>query len=718
MFAYLAEYVYPLGKKELPSWFYQFSRLSLAIFFLFLPMLYKGAVPEVGADFKWVTAHWVSLLFSALLFVSWFKHTPAITLKFPVTVWAMIVFTICLVLSAIDPYNPYKAWWFLKHWVSYSLLFFLVYYLRNENWYKAILAVLIVPFTFNSTIGILQFFVIQDADIAKVFPLWEGVSFVDWFRQSAPPGATLANKNLAASYTVLMLPITLYAIFAWKHKIPQTLATISFTLGSIFLVYTRSRGSWVAAMAAAIFLVLWLVCIPQNRALIKSVFCRYRVLLLVGSLVITVIASQAESNLSKRYHSVTNTVSDQFSSIGRMDEGDIGTRVAYWLNSMKIIADHPFNGIGLSNFQTIYPLYHKAIYKTPKIGYAVEARPQRTHNDFIEAFVETGIIGGISFATLFIYTLCMGWKFARSSASPSMRLASIFILTSVGGIGVNAMGDFPFQMPTAPIVTWALIAILTGLYVLHFKEEALIGFNKTVKAPAAVYAVIAALLFVTLYYVVEDDRKRMKAAVIMKYVMSYSAAGIFNDTVLDKLEQAHKIYPYNSRTMEYRGTIPVNYTGKRVLSLDTLMQMCEEAIKYDPYAPNNLINLGGVYFRKAMQADKLKDGEVAGKYAEKMLEIYDRLMPLAYFSPHTYSLAGYAHLLQEEPNKAIAFFDKAVKLDRSYSSALTGQMLTIKALQMEGYSDHDIQVMRGKRAVTPALPSAAIEELKNAKPSK
>ena len=183
--------------------------------------------------------------------------------------------------------------------------------------------------------------------------------------------------------------------------------------------------------------------------------------------------------------------------------------------------------------------------------------------------------------------------------------------------------------------------------------------------------------------------------------MSYSAAGIFNDKVLEELEKAHAIYPYNSRTMEYRGTIPVNYKGSRTISLDTLIELCEGAIKYDPYAPNNLINLGGIYFRKAMQADRLGDSAVATKYSNKMLEIYRRLIPLAYFSPHTYSIGGYAHLLQEDAVKALGFFTKALSYNPNYASALTGRVMAIKALELEGASQSDIDIWQGKKAVSP-----------------
>jgi tetratricopeptide (TPR) repeat protein len=295
----------------------------------------------------------------------------------------------------------------------------------------------------------------------------------------------------------------------------------------------------------------------------------------------------------------------------------------------------------------------------------------------------------------------MGWRFAHSNAPESTRLTSIFILTSIVGIGINAMGDFPFQMPIAPIITWILIAILTGLYVMHFKDDALVGFNINFKIKPFVSLGIAASLFVALNYVVTDDLSRFRASAYMKYVMSYAAAGIFNDKVLDKLEEAHEIYPYNSRTSEYRGTVPVNYKGNRKLSLDSLIKMGEQALVYDPYAPNNLINLGGIYFRKAMLAEKLGESKVAIKYADKVLEIYHRLLPLAYFAPHTYSLAGFAYLIKEKSNKSIALFDKALELDSSYASALTGQALSIKALQMEGKSALDIDIMRGKASVSP-----------------
>ncbi len=687
-------------KDEVPVWFFQSSRLILSIFFLIVPVLYDSSVPEVGADMKWTLAHAVSLFVSGLLFISWFTSKPVIKLKWPISVWAMIIFSIFAILSIIDAYNPLRSWWFLKHLISYSLIFFLVYSLRNEDWYKGILAILLAPFTFNSVLGILQFFVIKDADITAIFPLWEHVSpFIDIFRQSAPPAATFANKNLAASYTVMMLPIALYAVLVFKHKVSQILAGISLTLGLIFLIYTRSRGSWIAAIFASLFLITWVLTNNKNRKLLVSVLSKFKLIILSFVIVVTIFAAQFNSNVSSIYVATNQKVSDQFSSIARMGTGDVGTRIAYFLNSLKIIADHPINGVGLSNFQTIYPLYHHAIYETPKVGYAVEARPQRSHNDFIQAFVETGILGGLAFITIFLSTLYMGYKLARSTASADTRLISIFILTSVAGVGVNAMGDFPFQMPIVPIITWTLISILTGLFTIHYRTAGNIGFNYKFTIKPVICLIIGSILFFGFVKILNDDLTREKAAKYMKYVMSYSAAHIFNDKVLDSLDKAYKIYPYNARTLEYRGTIPVNYKGKRKISLDTLIKQGEESIEHDPYAPNNLINLGGSYFRKAMQADRLGNNKVALEYADKTLEIYKRLLPLAYFAPHTYSLAGYAYLIKEKANIAASFFEKALEIDPKYVSALNGLALSVKALKLEGYTDADINVIRGKQDI-------------------
>lgn len=707
MLSCLAQRLAPIDKKESPAWYYQSARLLLAIFFLVLPTIYDSKVPEVGADMKWTISHAVSLFLSGLFFISWAKKKAVIELKLPLAAWAVVVFLLFAALSCIDTYNPYRSWWFFKHAASYGLVFFLVYGLRHAEWYKGLLAVLLIPFAFNSILGICHYFAVTDAQIATVLPFWEYFSpFVDRFRQSAPPAATFANKNIAASYTVMMLPIALYALVAWRGKVAQVLAMVSLSLGMTFLVYTRSRGSWVAAIAAVIFLLIWGVAIKENRQALVESLSKFQVALLALALVVTISNGQFKSNVDAKYHSVGKSVHEQFSSIARMGEGDIGSRFAYWLNSLVAIAEHPFNGTGLNTFQVIYPKYHRAIYDTPRVGYAVEARPQRAHNDFIQAFVETGIIGGLAFAFIYLSTLIMGWKLARSKASTEVKVTSIFLVTASMGISVNALGDFPFQMPVAPVVSWTFVAILTGLYHMEFKEKALVGLKKfKLSLPSFAPTVVGILLFVIFTQILNDDLKRRDASVYLKYVMSYSAAGVFNDRVYDDLEKAYEVYPYYARIREYRGTIPVNYKGNRAIALDTLIKVGEDAIKYDPYAPNNLINIGGTYFRKAMQTERLGDGKTAQEYADKMLEVYERLKPLAYFAAHTYTLGAYAYLVKEEANKSLSLFQKALELDPEYDAALTGKNLAIAALRLEGYDDRAIQIMSGEAPMTPTLMS-------------
>jgi len=63
-----------------------------------------------------------------------------------------------------------------------------------------------------------------------------------------------------------------------------------------------------------------------------------------------------------------------------------GKRASMRKDTWQIFLDHPFVGTGLGTLETVYPSY-ETLYDGKIVNH--------THNDYLEALAETGILGGL-----------------------------------------------------------------------------------------------------------------------------------------------------------------------------------------------------------------------------------------------------------------------------------------------------------------------------------
>lgn len=672
------------------SYLAQISRLILSVLTLTLPFSFDLHVPEVAGDLRWYMMHTAGGFLG--VFMSWHlinKTKPIdakkISIKWPIASHAALVIGILSVLTLFWSISPAMSLFSLKHMLAYILIFSAFIYFRDEKWYRNLLWIIAIGVGFNGLLGIFQFLNINDAKIAAFLPFVDSLYFVDHFKQSAPPAGTLANKNLTGSYLVITLPVVLYLLFTAKRIHTQTFAALCFALGSILLVYTRSRGSWVSAVIALIFMTLWLALNKDQRIALKNEATHSKLVLFLASIVTIVGFSQLETNLVKRkFHSIGNSVTEQVSSIFELSEGDMGARLSYNINGLAIIGENPL-GTGLSTFHTIYPKYHNAIVDTPHYGYNLTARPRRAHNDLMQAFIELGVIGGFAYIALFLSMLIMSWKISRDpEIHKDSKLLSLCLTVGIAGMGVNLLGDFPLQMPMGPFVLWSFMGILTGLYLIHRHKSVKplkfsIPLNK--KYIFACFAFICATATV---WVTHDNIQRREGTVYLKPAMGLSFSGINNDYALRYINKSYEIYPMNSRTLEMRAVIHAGHGTAKPHNIKVSEQQKADAllehIAHDPYAQNSLINIVYKLMRSGQQ--NVERGNVqaatlnlhhAHKFAQRAVEVASR-------EPNAYNAIGMTYYATNQLDEALEAYTTALKMNPKNQMALTGRKKTLERI--------------------------------------
>src|SRR5438132_13236780 len=116
-----------------------------------------------------------------------------------------------------------------------------------------------------------------------------------------------------------------------------------------------------------------------------------------------------------------------------------GKRASMRQNTWQIFLHHPFAGTGLGTLQIVYPPY-ESLYDGRIVNH--------THNDYLEALAETGVLGG----------LCCAWFLGvlfRESLKRLRQLYNSFAgalqrcgLVACVGFLVHSLVDFNLHIPS------------------------------------------------------------------------------------------------------------------------------------------------------------------------------------------------------------------------------------------------------------------------------
>ena len=230
---------------------------------------------------------------------------------------------------------------------------------------------------------------------------------------------TLVYPNALASVILLLLPVSLALAFNSTRQLKPPIrgAVIAMTclLGGFGLFGSASKAGWLIGMALA---GIWLFRLNWPARLKWTMLTA---ILLVGLAVFAV-----------RFHN--------YFTAGATS---VGARFDYWRAAAQTARDHPLFGTGPGTFQRPY-----AQIKSPDAEMA-----RLTHNDYLEQFSDSGIIGGICYAAwIGLALLTVGERAWRSNGYLQF---SLFL----GLLGWFAQGLVEFSL-YVPALAWTAFILL------------------------------------------------------------------------------------------------------------------------------------------------------------------------------------------------------------------------------------------------------------------
>lgn len=219
--------------------------------------------------------------------------------------------------------------------------------------------------------------------------------FREGLRQRAADGhvfGSYAHPNSFASYLVLFIPCLFGVAWLVRHRgnpyLQRMLILALAVIGAGALYLTHSRGAILGLIAAGVVVGV----VAGRRWLLAN-----PVYLLVGLLAV----------VSLGYFLVQSRALT--SGLGKNTE-TAAVRLEYWSATARMLADHPWQGVGAGNFGGHYPAYMAAT-STEKI--------KDPHNLFLEMWATTGLFG---LAGLLVFLGAFLWSQRKLVTEPERLL--------------------------------------------------------------------------------------------------------------------------------------------------------------------------------------------------------------------------------------------------------------------------------------------------------
>lgn len=358
-----------------------------------------------------------------------------VELLWPPVCWAVTAFALYAVGRYCTADIEYVARQELLRVLVYTFLFFAILNnLHDQESMRAITFTLVFLAMLISCYAIYQFATGSDR-------VWH---FINPYKHRGT--GTYINPNHLAGFLEMILPVGLVWAFASRAKpVMKVLLAYASLVMLVGITVTMSRGAWLST--ALVLLTLMLV------MAFRSVY-RWPILA-AATLVVAAGVYFLPQNplLRKRFEQVTQEVSEL-----RVQD----SRMMIWRATIQLWREDPWWGVGPAHFDYRFRVYRPV---------HVQMRPDRAHNDFLNALVDWGIVGTALVASawgLLFLGFFQTWRHVRGSLSDfGGRFSNKFALVFGASLGLLAIllhsaTDFNMQIPANAILAVTWMALLSA----------------------------------------------------------------------------------------------------------------------------------------------------------------------------------------------------------------------------------------------------------------
>jgi len=241
-----------------------------------------------------------------------------------------------------------------------------------------------------------------------------------------------ANINIAGFSIALLMPFALQLYLSIKNKL-KIILFLLLIISSFTCFLTGSRGAILSISFVFIAFIIRSYFIERKP---KRKF--FKTLIIISPFLISIFATEILFD-TMRYSYRINQIVERGSN----------SRLKYYEDTFDSFKENPLLGIGIGNWKI------NSINKGKRHieGYIV---PYHAHNDFLQILAETGILGFLSYISIFLFSIFQFRNFKNLFNTPLIFCSLVFLLVYL----IDANLNFPIARPIMQIKLALVLALL------------------------------------------------------------------------------------------------------------------------------------------------------------------------------------------------------------------------------------------------------------------
>lgn len=372
-------------------------------------------------------------------------------------------FIIICVLSLIWSNNPFVSLKELPLFLAGPLLYFvIVNNIYNEQQINRIIGAVIITGTLFGIYGILQY---------------NGIDFSFWIGNygRGKVFGLFGNAGYFAEYLILPLPITISLFLVSKNKMIKGLLLVGILTMATTIALTFTRTPYLSLVISFIFMLLLFV-ISQGERLFKE---NKKLFIIISLAIIIIIALIVVPNPLNKPGTIISKIKERTSVTQLTQSYSIKRRIATWKFTVLMIKDRPLLGSGIGSFKYNSLRYQAKFFdqgdNRALYPYGIA---DKTHNEYLQLWVELGIIGLIIFIWLIFAYFNYGLKILKREKDRYKQGVIIGLMGSVMAFLIDSIFWFPLHHSFTSFLFWLCLGLLV---VMDLKEDKAVYKSKSNK---------------------------------------------------------------------------------------------------------------------------------------------------------------------------------------------------------------------------------------------
>jgi len=342
---------------------------------------------------------------------------------------------------------------FLKFFVYIAVFFLIITTMTNARQIRKMVLTIIFTGTGVAFLSLCQML----SKSGKIYGFWQSQYKIGSY------GGPFINANHLAGYLELVILLALGFLVSrekpgiipmakdWKQRLSMLESWLAKNILLIFIIVLMASGLFISASRGGILsLTFSLGLFFLLLGLKKSQKGKRKIILLISGLIFICVLWLGIGPVITKFATLANPATAS------------GERLQVWRDTVQLSSDFPFFGIGLGNFQNLYPKYSTLTSSTFW---------EHAHNDYLELLADTGWVGFILFfggIFILLFSIMKKWKDRRDPFVIGITLGGC---TGALAILCHSVVEFNLHIPANAFLLFVILGLSVVAFNLKKREE-------------------------------------------------------------------------------------------------------------------------------------------------------------------------------------------------------------------------------------------------------